>query len=390
MQRCIMQERDDWREDAAACGFAFHTIDGERYWDERHAYRFTLAQIEQDLEDPSNELMGLCYNAVERIISDNDLMRRLAIPANFFDAIRHSWENQERDLYGRFDFCYQGEGSAKLLEFNADTPTSLFEAAVFQWRWLEAMKAQEALPPEADQFNMLHEKLIAAFGVLGGESGVMHFASVSDSEEDFGTVSYLADCAKQAGLFPVMIDMAHIGIDPQDWFTDSYNERIETLFKLYPLEDMVREEFGRYLITTPTRIIEPLWKLVLSNKGLLPVLWQMYEGHPNLLAAYFDDDDKARRHLGKTYVKKPLLSREGANVSLIDERLEGGSLTIEGPYGDEGMIVQELCYLPRFDNDWTVIGSWIVAGEAVGIGIREDDTPITRNSSRFLPHFILD
>jgi len=334
--------------------------------------------------------MGLCYNAVERIISDDALMRRMAIPENFFDVIRRSWENQERDLYGRFDFCYNGEKPAKLLEFNADTPTSLFEAAVFQWRWLEAMKERGDLPPEADQFNMLHEKLIAAFGVLGGSSGVMHFASVSDSEEDFGTVSYLADCAKQAGLFPVMIDIAHIGIDHQDWFTDSYNERIETLFKLYPLEDMVREEFGRYLITTPTRIIEPLWKLVLSNKGLLPVLWQMNEGHPNLLAAYFDDDDKAGWYLSETYVKKPLLSREGANVSLFDSGLENGHLTVEGPYGDEGMIVQELCYLPRFDDDWTVIGSWIVAGEAAGIGIREDDTPVTRNSSRFLPHFILD
>jgi len=390
MERCVLPERDDWRDDAAACGFAFHTIDGERYWDERHAYRFTLDQIENDLEDPTTDLMGMCYGAVEHIIADDHLMRRMAIPEAFFAAIRRSWDAQERDLYGRFDFSYHGDGPAKLLEFNADTPTSLFEAAVFQWRWLEAMKRRGDLPDEADQFNLLHEKLVAAFGVLGGENGVMHFASVSDSEEDFGTVSYLADCAKQAGLYPVMIDIAHIGIDAQDWFTDSYNERIETLFKLYPLEDMVREEFGRYLMTSPTRMIEPLWKLVLSNKGLLPVLWQIYEGHPNLLAAYFADDEQALRHLGSSHVKKPLLSREGANVTVIDERLEGGFLAVEGPYGDEGMILQELCYLPQFGQDWTVIGSWIVAGEAAGIGIREDTTPVTRNSSRFLPHFILD
>jgi len=384
-----MIERADWREDAKICGFEFHTIDGERYWDERHAYQFTLAQIEQDLEEPSNELMRLCYDAVEHIIQDDALMRRMGVGEDFFAAIRRSWENQERDLYGRFDFSYNGQESAKLLEFNADTPTSLFEAAVFQWRWLEDMKRREMLPDHADQFNLLHERLVFAFEQLGGESGVIHFASVSDSVEDFGTVSYLADCATQAGLYPVMIDIAHIGVDADHWFTDSYNERIETLFKLYPLEDMVREDFGSYLITSPSRIIEPLWKLLLSNKGLLPVLWQLYEGHPNLLAAYFDDDP-LKRHLGASYVKKPLFSREGANVILIDAAQPEGRLEVSGPYGEEGVIAQELCYLPQFGQDWTVIGSWIVAGEAAGIGIREDATPITRNTSRFVPHFILD
>jgi len=384
-----MEERANWREDAKACGFEFHTIDGERYWDERHAYQFALEQIEQDLEDPSNELMRLCYEAVDHIIADDDLMRRMGVPQDFFVPLRRSWENQERDLYGRFDFSYNGQDPAKLLEFNADTPTSLFEASVFQWRWLEDMKKQGHLLEEADQFNLLHEKLTFAFEKLGGDSGVIHFASVSDSVEDFGTVSYLADCATQAGLYPVMIDIAHIGIDAEHWFTDHYNERIETLFKLYPLEDMIVEDFGQYLKTSPTRLIEPLWKLLLSNKGLLPVLWQLYEGHPNLLAAYFEDDP-AKRHLGENYVKKPLFSREGANVTIIDKAQGGGALKVDGPYGGEGMIVQELCYLPQFGQDWTVVGSWIVAGEAAGIGIREDATPITRNTSRFLPHFILD
>lgn len=389
MERVAMAERANWRENAADCGFEFHTIDGERYWDERNAYRFTLTEIEDDLEDPSAELMGMCYAAVERIIADNALMTRMAIPSEFQNAVRQSWENQDRDLYGRFDFSYNGSEPAKLLEFNADTPTSLFETAVFQWRWLEDMKTRNSLSPDADQFNLLHEKLIQALSQLGGDSGVMHFAAVNDSPEDFGTVSYLADCAKQAGLYPVMIDIAHIGVDRDHWFTDTYDERIENLFKLYPLEDMVREDFGQYLIDTPTRVIEPLWKLVLSNKGLMPVLWQMYPGHPNLLESYFEDD--ADKHaLGDNYVKKPLLSREGANVEIVDNGLETGRLDVSGPYGDEGYIRQAIQYLPQFGSDWTVIGSWIVAGEPAGIGIREDTTPVTRDTSRFVPHFILD
>lgn len=389
LERIAFEERADWREDAEHCGFAFHTMNGEPYWDENHAYRFGLSEIEEMIEDPTQELLTLCYQAVERILDDSALMERMAIPLAFHKAARDSWLRKDYDLYGRFDFAYDGQSPAKLLEFNADTPTSLFESSVFQWRWLEAMKEAGQLPDGADQFNSIHEKLVEALPFIAGEAKRMHFAAVLDSVEDRGTVEYLADCAVQAGIEVSLIDMADIGVDEEGWFTDTNDYRIDTLFKLYPLEDMVREEFGGYLIHTPTRIIEPLWKLVLSNKGLLPVLWEMFPGHPNLLPAYFEESP-ASAALGDWFVRKPLLSREGANVAIIDPDMPGGRYEVEGAYGEEGFIRQQLHLLPQFGDDWTVIGSWIVAGRAAGIGIREDKSPVTRNTSRFLPHYILD
>lgn len=389
MDRIEIEERPDWRDDAERCGFLFHTIDGEPYWDETRAYRFSLAEIEDNLEDPTQELLSLCYRAVERIVNDGALMERMAIPEEFHDAVRQSWTRKDYDLYGRFDLAYDGRSPAKLLEFNADTPTSLFESSVFQWRWLEGMKELGRLPDEADQFNSIHEKLVEALPVIAGPNRRMHFAGVFDSGEDRATVEYIADCAVQAGIEATLIDIAHIGVDAEGWFTDSSDYRIETLFKLYPLEDMVREEFGRYLIETPTRIVEPLWKLVLSNKGLLPVLWEMFPGHPNLLPAFFEGSP-ASDMLGDSYVRKPLLSREGANVAIVDPSLPGGGIAVDGAYGEEGYIRQQVQMLPRFGDDWTVIGSWVIAGRPAGIGIREDRSPITRNTSRFVPHFILD
>ena len=389
MERIAFEERPDWRDDAERCGFAFHTMNGEPYWDESHAYQFSLAEIEERIEDPTQELLTLCYRAVDRILDDDALMERMAIPSAFRKAARDSWNRKDYDLYGRFDFAYDGQSPAKLLEFNADTPTSLFESSVFQWRWLEAMKEASHLPEDADQFNSIHEKLVEALPFIAGPDKRMHFAAVLDSIEDRGTVEYLADCAVQAGVEVSLIDMADIGVDEEGWFTDTNDYRIETLFKLYPLEDMVREEFGEHLLYTPTRIIEPLWKLVLSNKGLMPVLWEMFPGHPNLLPAYFEESP-ASASLGERYVRKPLLSREGANVAIIDPTMPGGRLEVEGTYGEEGFIRQQLHMLPKFGSDWTVIGSWIIAGRSAGIGIREDTTPVTRNTSRFLPHFIVD
>lgn len=387
MKRVAMTERSDWQIGAEACGFSVHTMDGRRYWDERHAYVFGLDEIETMIEDPTADLLSLCYRAVDEISKSPALMRRMAIPDDFHQAVARSWRNGDRDLYGRFDLAYDGTGPAKLFEFNADTPTSLFEAAVFQWYWLEDMKARGYLSGEADQFNSLHERLIKAFELLGGKETTFHFAGLLENAEDRMTLEYLADCATQAGCRAKLIEISDIGIDAADWMTDADDTRISTLFKLYPLEDMVREEFGTYLSTTPTRMIEPLWKLTLSNKGLMPVLWDLFPDHPNLLPSFFEDDPRVAELAGRQVVK-PLLSREGANITLVDPATMTDPLQVEGPYGEEGKIVQALNLLPRFGDSWTLIGSWVVAGQPAGMGIREDDTPITGITARFVPHYI--
>ena len=387
MKRVQTGERPDWKAQAESLGFSIHSMYGARYWDERHAYEFTLSEIENDLEDPTSALTEMCYAAVEEIVDDPALMRRMAIPEEFHNAVRQSWHERELDLYGRFDLAYDGNSTAKMLEFNADTPTSLFESAVVQWNWLEDMKRRGLLLQGDDQFNSIHERLIGAFTQIGRSHPSIHFAGVLDSEEDRLTVEYMADCAVQAGIEVSLIDMSRIGVDAEDWLVDENDFRMGAMFKLYPLEDMVREEFGPRLVTTPTKIIEPMWKLALSNKGLLPVLWEMNRGHGNLLPSFFADDPQAKS-LGDGYVRKPLLSREGANVTIVDPSLDAGRIDVEGPYGAEGFVLQKVNMLPKFGDDWMVIGSWVVAGQSAGMGIREDDTPVTRNTSRFVPHYI--
>lgn len=386
MKRVALGERPNWKQHAEHEGFAVHTMNGKRYWDERNAYEFTLPEIENDIEDTTASLLDLCYEAVDEISGDPALMTRMAIPEEFHGAVRNSWISRDRDLYGRFDLAYDGNSTAKMLEFNADTPTSLYETFFYQWTWLEDMKARGLLPPDADQFNSGDEKLVNAFRYFGEHGELFHFGGMLGSVEDRLTLEYLADAAARAGCVVRLIDMPDVGVDREDWFLDQDDMRMTNFFKLYPLEDMVRDTFGPKLITTPTRVIEPLWKLTLSNKGLLPVLWEMNPGHGNLLPAYFSDDPKAKTL--DRFVRKPLLSREGANVTIVDPSIQDGRIDVDGPYGEEGFVVQAVNLLPKFGDDWTVIGSWVVAGEPAGIGIREDDTPVTRDSSRFVPHYI--
>jgi glutathionylspermidine synthase len=386
MQRIICSERDDWQSTADACGFDFHTIDGERYWDERGYYAFTLKEIERDIEQPTGEIDAMCLELVSRAIDDEEYLERLKIPQAYWPLISESWHRDEGSLYGRLDLSYDGHGPAKLLEYNADTPTSIFEAAVFQWTWLEQAIERQIIPRNADQFNSIHERLIEAWTKIG-QGRHLHLTGTTENAEDAGTLAYLEDTAVQAGLQTTMIDIEDIGWrEDGGGFVDLDNREIALAFKLYPWEWMFRDAFGAKLIEAPTRWIEPPWKAVLSNKGILPVLWEMFPNHPNLLPAYFEDDPRAAE-LGTSFVRKPLYSREGANVALISA---GVTLaTQEGPYGAEGFVRQAFATLRPFSRQYPVLGSWLVDHTPCGLSLREDESPITGNTSRFLPHAIL-
>ncbi|ELY4542204.1 glutathionylspermidine synthase family protein [Cronobacter sakazakii] len=385
--------RPDLARIAHEHGFHFHIIDDEIYWDESRAYRFTLRQIEEQIESPTAELHEMCLDVVDRAVRDARLLERLAIPELYWDAIAQSWKDRDPSLYGRMDFVWTGQGPVKLLEYNADTPTSLYESAYFQWQWLEDARRQGVIPRDADQFNSLQEKLIARLAEIATPEP-LYFSCCQESEEDRGTVLYLEDCARQAGLETRFIYIEEIGLGLGGVLTDLDDNVIRQAFKLYPLEWMMRDDNGPLLCKRAERWYEPLWKSILSNKGLLPLLWAQFPGHPNLLPAWFNDDFARERHdvaqalAGYAgYVRKPLFSREGGNVTLFDNA-DKVLAHEEGDYGNEPVIWQAFQALPRFGDSYTLLGSWIVGDEPAGIGIREDVSLITKDTSRFIPHYI--
>lgn len=386
MRRVSITERSDWRASAEALGFVFHTIDGEPYWDETAYYAFTLDEIERDIEAPTESIHEMAMDLVAEVVQSESLLSRLAIPQRYWDWIRTSWREASPHLYGRMDFAYDGQGPAKLFELNYDTPTSLYEAAFFQWHWLEQQRERSALPKDADQFNRIQEALIETFGTIAPRLPTpLYFSAVKESREDQATIAYLQDCAEQAGVATRRIAIEDIGLSSSGRFTDEDDRIIVALFKLYPLEFMFEERFGPSLPDARIVLIEPPWKSVLSNKGILPLLWEKHPGHPNLLPACFEDT--ANQPLDPGWVRKPFFSREGANIGI---RLSDGSMvSTSGPYDDSLSIRQRFHPLPKFGDWHTLVGSWVVADQAVGMGIREDRGLITQDTSRFVPHVIL-
>lgn len=394
MRRVDSAPRADWRSRLDEIGFTFYDLPsegGRPYWNETAAYAFTMAEVEL-LEAATQELFDRCMDAVEHVVRE----RRFAefgIPSRFHDLVADSWDADDPTVYGRFDLAYDGAGTVKLLEFNADTPTSLVESAVAQWQWLTEVRGEGS-----DQFNSLHEQLIEQWEHIRRErwglpeGSRLHLASLHDAGdgalivEDFETVAYMAETAAAAGFDPklVFVEDLQWEVDTAR-FLDADGEHVRHIFKLYPWEWMVNEQFGGFLLQSreTTRWVEPAWKLLLSNKQLLVVLWELFPGHANLLPAFAEPAALA----GEPVVRKPRLGREGANVTVLDAE---GAVVAEqdGPYGDEGFVFQRRAAFAPIPGKTAVIGSWVVGDSPAGIDLRETSGPITGDLAEFVPHFI--
>ncbi len=375
MIRHDIKPREGWEKLVEEEGFTWHTTDEGPYWDESAYYEFSSAQVDA-IDLATANLHHLCLEACGHVI-EKKLFAQLGIPEDRWKDLENSWEDDADTIYGRMDLCFTPAG-IKLLEYNADTPTSLLESAVIQWSWLEQVF------PHLDQFNSLHDKLIARWSRLRSNNSIIRghgvvFATTKEFEEDWGTLQYMRDTATQAGIKTQAMDMMELGWDGKN-YVDLENDEIYTIFKLYPWEWLFGEMKTHGVPISAANFLEPAWKVILSCKGILPVLWELFPDHPNLLPAYYDTP----RNLIE-YAKKPLYSREGSNVELQSKWRAAKN---DGPYDDGKFIYQGFAELPKFDDRYAVIGSWLVDDAPAGMCVREDTNPITSNLSRFVPHVI--
>jgi glutathionylspermidine synthase len=373
MRRHRIFPRANWQQMVERTGLTFHSVAGQSYWEESAYWEFTASEIDL-IEVATRELYEMSLVAGDHIF-ENNLFALMGIPDHAVSLIRETWQSEAPALYGRMDLAFDGK-NLKLLEYNADTPTSLVEAAVTQWYWL-----QDRFPAR-DQFNSLHEKLVAKWRDLASYLATPVYFVHEPVEEDRMTVGYLRDTAEQAGIKTATILMSNIGWHAAHRaFVDLEERPIRSVFKLYPWEWLLQDKFGPHLfeLKEPVQWIEPAWKMLWSNKALLAVLWQLFPDHPFLLPAYLDGP-----HDLSSYVRKPLLGREGANVTIVRDGITMESTA--GDYGEGLFLYQQYVDLACSGSIRAIIGSWLIDGEPAGIGMRESDNLVITNTSRFVPH----
>ncbi|OLB74384.1 MAG: glutathionylspermidine synthase [Actinobacteria bacterium 13_2_20CM_2_71_6] len=363
MQRISSAPRASWRDivrEQAQVYAGADVPEALAHWDESACYVLELPEVLR-LEAATDELHRMCLAAARHAVM-NARYQDFGIPEWAAPALRRSLAAGEPSLYGCLDLWYDGKSPPKLLEYHADCPPALVETAICQWYW------QEQTRPDQDQWNRLHERLVAGWHTIADQlsekSVHCGWSDLDTVGTDRVTIGYLAETAQQAGLSVHLVPMRKIGWDGGR-FVDDRDEPITTCFKLYPWAWMVGEPYGRLALAETTRVnwLEPAWKLLLSSPALYALLWELYPGHPNLLPAYLDGP----RELAE-YDALPLP-------------------------GTGGYCYRRSAALPVFEGQRVALSCWVVAdtdgrGRAAGVGFRESIGPTMAGYARFVPHIV--
>ena len=373
-------------------GMTWHTdADGTAYISDRLV---VVNEVEAEAYyEAANTLYDMFVEAAQYVL-DNRLFVELGIPGNLVDLIQDSWDRDDLHLYGRFDFAGGLDDlPIKLIEFNADTPTSLFETSIVQWALLKSNGMDESR-----QFNNLHEMLqenyrrlitrdkpLEEFAERYGREKLL-FSSVDNLPEDERTVRYLQQVAHEAGLYTDFCYLHEAGFSADEGVFNKDSQLADFWFKLFPWEDIASDELELTRMLTQsakrgvTRILNPAYVLLFQSKGILKILYDLFPDSPYLLPTDF------KPLSGRPQVCKKLFGREGANLKVL---AADGTVTAEtgGPYAHHKPVFQELAAFPRDDAGQYYQAGVFYVWEACGLGFRRGGE-ILNDTSKFVGHVI--
>jgi len=372
-------------------GFVWHTDSDESSYISDELVVLSKKEAEAYYQ-ATNTLYEMYIEAAEHVI-ENNLFHEIGIPFNLVDIIKESWENDVHwHLYGRFDLAGGlNDAPIKLLEFNADTPTALFETAIVQW----AMLKQNGLE-ESSQFNATYEALLDNFKRLVTleedvstfeeryDGWKFLFTSIRGNSEEENTVRLLQHIATEAGFETTFAFMDDVEFDDEGIYYQE--ESYELWFKLIPWEDIALEEsdlsmiLKNIIVNQKAIIFNPAYALLFQSKGLLKILWDLYPNHPLLLESSFEPLKRQKQ------VKKPVFGREGGNVSILDENASE-LYSVAGDYANHKMLYQAYTELVTDTYGDSYQAGVFYAYEACGLGFRKGNK-ILDNGSKFVGHLV--
>lgn len=377
-----------FKERLSEINMGYSTAKGSPYWSTDAAYVMTEKQVES-IENAMANVHGMILDLIGSIVTAGDY-HLFSLRREMAQAVDASWRGGERALLGRFDLSFASDGTPKVLEYNADTPTGLFEAAIVQWEWYEGQaEANRPLFANTSQFNTINRSLIERWKHLDIKGRVDFTSTVipgvggslAETPDELLVSQYLKDTAETAGLKTGEVRLTDVGWDSSErFFTDASDRKIKNLSKIYPWEWLEIDDYGECIPVAKTRFIEPAWKRLIADKRLLALLWDRHKGHPNLLQTSLLPGD-----MFGPAVSKPVMGRAGANITIP------GQPVTPGIYGSQIKIFQEFCPIPKFSSErgdvFVTLGAWMVGDETCGVGVREDDGVVTGSSDSFAPHY---
>lgn len=375
MKRTPLSVRDRFEERILEDGITYQGIRGAE-WAEDRCYEFTHDEV-VGIESAAESLHAMSIEALSYAL-DEGLLETLGIPTTYHPFIAESFHRQDPSLFGRFDLMVSDSGDLKLIEYNGDTPITFLESGFVQGRW------RREVSPELGQLNRLDVDLAAAMRRIFRSTSSLDLLVMDDAEEELANAHYLRRIAMGAGLRSHLIPIRDTAWSEElQLFVDRRtDEPLENLCKLYPWEWLLTDLYPRTDLLAGLRLVEPLWKLPLSSKGLLALLWEIYPDHPLLLPTYLGQAPSL-----DSFVSKPLYGRQGANMTWVRD----GEIVAEtdGWYGDQKKAHQAYLESETFDGWRPTLGLWMIDGRATALGIRESREVFMNDECVCVPHRVV-
>jgi glutathionylspermidine synthase len=345
-------------------------------------------------EAAANELFDCLVEVADDLIQRKAL-NEAGIPESLHELIYHSWEDDRHlHLFGRFDFAGGIDGlPIRMLEFNADTPTSLPETAIIQWALLHANNRDEK-----QAFNFVFEALTEQFKTLADlnpdfDKRIL-FSMLNDAPEDNLNVAVLEWAAREAGFETKICNVDRVIFSKESgiFAADATGEPVyyPFWFKLVPWEFIAFDEPDLAGILTDIVlnglgiILNPAYSLLLQSKALLAMSHDKYPGIKEILPATLTPPTDSSK---SGYVRKVFFGREGSNVALYD----ASGMSIEatgGDYGDQPVVYQALAELSKDSFGKYYQAGVFYAGQACGLGFRRANKRILDDTAHFVGHAI--
>jgi len=355
----------------------------------------------KEFRHASNEMHAMFMQATDHVLENDALLERFGFPRVLWPRLRQSWNNRRNHMItGRLDFSVSEHG-VKVYEYNADSASCYMECGQVQGRWAEMNGCKEGWNPG----DHLHEMLVHAWKKSTIDD-VLHIMLDNDLEETYHAL-YMKAAIEEAGIpCKVIRGLSELVWDDDGSVVDRDGLRIRWVWKTWAWEtalDQLRDECSEdelptlpdqsavllhpkprlvdVLLRKDVKVFEPLWTLVPSNKAILPVLWELFPDHPNLLDAQFNLTADLRQN---GYVAKPIVGRCGSNISIVGS----GEHVIEatdGQFDNRELMYQEFFELPNLGGRHMQISTFVVDGRYSGACVRVDASPIITGGSDILP-----
>lgn len=399
MKRVSVAPRDDYLSRASKSGV--YNIErtlsnGEKNytWDESSAYLIDREEVDYII-DSISPIISMSYEALDFLLDGE--WGTFGVSRPFFEYIRNTFDDQELDLFTRYDFAYMNNGELKLVGIEADSPRGLIETAQVQRTWLWDKFSSRAEEGKITQLNRIQELTNSTFRQLLKESSsnTLHIARGDSRGEDWITSAFLKGIARDAGWHAIDSRMKEIRWDVVNkLWVDGKNNEITNLYKHYPWDMMLRQKIAKDMIINSNqleRVLEPSWKMLFSSRVMLPALYELFPKSDVLSPAYMQYE----KHLGDSYVTSTLLPLTSRNEMAL---LSGRSFTSWGEtpknFDNQRSLTYRKLEVPKRYKDkhggyrFIYVSAYTVAGQLAGIGMRETKMPLLGAHTTFRPHLV--